>query len=122
MTSIDHTTPVSELQRYLGKRGWLNASENIMLVETPGEGNMNVVLRIKTDQRSFIVKQSRPFVQKYKNIAAPVNRIVVEKNFYQAVRDNAVNAHIPTILGFDAEENLLLLEDLGHCEDMISIS
>ena len=121
MTTIDNTTPVTELQSYLRKREWLNDAENIILVETPGQGNMNIVLRIKTDQRSFIVKQSRPFVQKYQNIAAPVGRIAVEKNFYQAVRDNAVDAHIPAILGYDADENLLLLEDLGHCEDLTSI-
>lgn len=82
---------------------------------------MNVVLRVVTDKRSFIIKQSRPYVEKYKDIEAPVERIAVEKNFYQAVRDNAVNAHIPHILGYDSTENLLLLEDLGHCEDMVSI-
>ena len=59
--------------------------------------------------------------KKYQQITAPVERIAVEKNFYQAVRDNAVNVHIPTILGYDSAENLLLLEDLGHCEDMVSI-
>ena len=82
---------------------------------------MNVVLRVVTDQRSFILKQSRPYVQKYQEVKAPVERLAVEKNFYQAVRDNAVNAHIPNILGYDSAENLLLLEDLGHCEDMTTI-
>ncbi len=82
---------------------------------------MNVVLRVITDERSFILKQSRPYAQKYPEVAAPVERIAVEKNFYQTLRDNAVNAHIPNILGFDSAENLLLLEDLGHCETMVSI-
>lgn len=82
---------------------------------------MNVVIRVVTDERSFILKQSRPYVQRYPEVEAPVERIVVEKNFYQAVSDNAVNAHIPNILGFDSAENLLLLEDLGHCEDRVTI-
>lgn len=82
---------------------------------------MNVVLRIITDARSFILKQSRPYVQKYPQIEAPLNRIAVEKKFFQSVRDNAVSVHIPKILGYDSAEHLLLLEDLGHCTDLISI-
>ncbi|HDZ14025.1 hypothetical protein LCGC14_1175910 [marine sediment metagenome] len=121
MTTVDISTPIPQLQTYLREKEWLNADENIISVEKPGEGNMNVVLRVVTDKRSFIIKQSRPYVEKYKDIEAPVERIAVEKNFYQAVRDNAVNAHIPHILGYDSTENLLLLEDLGHCEDMVSI-
>ena len=121
MTTVDTSTPIPQLQKYLREREWLTVDENILSVEKPGEGNMNVVLRILTDQRSFILKQSRPFVQKYQDIEAPAERIAVEKSFYQAVRDNAVNAHIPDILGYDSSENLLLLEDLGHCEDMVSI-
>ncbi|WP_276165247.1 phosphotransferase [Zobellia alginiliquefaciens] len=121
MTIIDTNTPLEELQNYLLSKEWLNPTEKITVVEKPGDGNMNVVLRIITDQRSFILKQSRPYVQKYQQIKAPVNRIAVEKQFYQAVRDNAVHAHVPKIIGFDAFENLLLLEDLGHCEDMVYI-
>lgn len=82
---------------------------------------MNVVIRVITNERSFIIKQSRPYVQKYQNISAPLERISVEKNFYQAVRDNAVSVHMPKILGYDSLENLLLLEDLGQCCDMTNI-
>ncbi|NNE76054.1 MAG: phosphotransferase, partial [Pricia sp.] len=111
----------SEMQDYLRGREWLNAEENILSVEKPGEGNMNVVLRVTTNERTFILKQSRPYVRKYPEIKAPLNRIAVEKNFYQAVRDNAVNVHIPKIFGYDAAEHLILLEDLGHCEEMTII-
>lgn len=121
MTTIDTTTPLPQLQAYLREREWLQSGETITAVEKPGEGNMNVVLRIITNERSFILKQSRPYVQKYQEVEAPVDRIAVEKNFYQAVRDNAVNAHIPKILGYDSTEHLLLLEDLGNCEDMVSL-
>ncbi|MBU2948746.1 phosphotransferase [Zobellia uliginosa] len=121
MTVIDANTPLEELQNYLLSKEWLDAAEKITAIEKPGEGNMNVVLRIITDQRSFILKQSRPYVQKYQQIKAPVDRIAVEKKFYQAVRDNAVHAHVPKIIGFDASENLLLLEDLGNCKDMTYI-
>ncbi|WP_194533585.1 phosphotransferase [Zobellia nedashkovskayae] len=121
MTAIDTNTPLEELQNYLQSKEWLHTAEKLTAVEKPGDGNMNVVLRVITDQRSFILKQSRPYVQKYQQIKAPLDRITVEKKFYQAVRDNAVHAHVPKIIGFDASENLLLLEDLGNCEDMTYI-
>ncbi len=121
LTAIDTNTPLEELQNYLQSKEWLHTAEKLTAVEKPGDGNMNVVLRVITDQRSFILKQSRPYVQKYQQIKAPLDRITVEKKFYQAVRDNAVHAHVPKIIGFDASENLLLLEDLGNCEDMTYI-
>ena len=121
VNAIDILTPVSELQDYLLANEWLEPQESILSVEKPGEGNMNVVLRVTTDERSFILKQSRPYVEKYQQIAAPLERIAVEKKFYQAVRDNAVNVHVPKILGYDAAEHLLLLEDLGNCEEMTVI-
>tara|TARA_B100001179_G_scaffold232016_1_gene223502 strand:- start:1745 stop:2815 length:1071 start_codon:yes stop_codon:yes gene_type:complete len=121
LKAIDISTPIPELEKFLSSNSWLNSGEKIESIEEPGEGNMNVVLRVITNEKSFILKQSRPFVQKYQQISAPIDRIVVEKNFYQAVRENAVSAHIPKILGFDREEHLLILEDLGQCEDMTSI-
>ena len=121
MISIDAHTPPDLMQHFLMQREWLNPNEEILSVEKPGEGNMNVVLRVKTNERSFILKQSRPYVQKHQQIKAPLDRIAVEKKFYQSVFDNAVNVHIPKILGYDAEQYLLLLEDLGHCEDMTVI-
>ena len=121
MKYLDHSTPVAELQEHLLSKGWINAREKIIGVEKPGEGNMNVVLRIKTKTRSLILKQSRPFVQKYQQIEAPLDRIAVEYQFYQAVRNESLSKNMPSILGYDPNEHLLILEDLGHCEDMTTI-
>lgn len=121
MKYIDNNTPISELQDYLMALGWLDLNETISSLEKPGEGNMNVVLRIKTNRRSFILKQSRPFVQKFKQIDAPLDRIAVEYQFYSTVSTEALQAHLPKILGYDAVEYLLMMEDLGLCEDMSSI-
>lgn len=79
---------------------------------------MNVVLRVKTDQRSFILKQSRPYVEKYQQIAAPLDRISVENQFYGVLQGTAIAASIPSVLGYDALDHLMLLQDLGQCEDM----
>ena len=52
-----------QLERYLKAQGWLQEGEEITTVEIPGAGNMNFTLRIKTADRSFIVKQSRDYVE-----------------------------------------------------------
>jgi 5-methylthioribose kinase len=118
LISIDIHTPLPELQDFLKSKNWLNPDEKISAVTKPGEGNMNVVLRVKTNQRYFILKQSRPFVQKYQQIEAPLNRIEVEYKFYEAVQGAYITAHIPAIFDFDQKNYLIQMEDLGQCEDM----
>jgi len=118
---FDIKNPVNQLKNYLISNNWLQPEEQILSVEKPGEGNMNVVLRIKTNSSSFILKQSRPFVQKYQQIEAPLNRIAVEHQFYQAIQNKSLRQNMPSILGYDAKEHLLILEDLGQCEDMNSM-
>ena len=118
MKYIDNSISLKTLQKLLYDKSWITEEERILSIEKPGEGNMNVVLRVKTHDRSFILKQSRPFVQKYQQIEAPLNRIAVEHQFYQAIQTKALSKNLPSILGFDEKENLLVLEDLGHCEDM----
>ncbi|MRI01788.1 phosphotransferase [Kriegella sp. EG-1] len=121
MKTFDHSTNISKLQEYLYEKKWLQEEEEVLATEKPGDGNMNVVLRVKTNQRSFILKQSRPFVQKYQQIAAPIERLIVEHQFYKNLENSALNAHMPKILGCDISNFVMLLEDLGDCEDMVTI-
>ena len=108
----------AELQAYLQQKGWLAASETITALEKPGEGNMNYTLRVKTAARSFIVKQARPYVEKYPQIAAPAERADVEGAFYEAVAGNqTVAGFMPQLLGLDPENHILALEDLGSASD-----
>ena len=79
---------------------------------------MNVVLRIKTNKRTFILKQSRPFVQKYPHLPAPIDRIDVEKKFYDLMDQNSF---FPKILGYLPSDYILLLEDLGKGDDLTSL-
>lgn len=120
---IDQESPFQEIENLLKSTGFItHEDENITSISKPGEGNMNVVLRIQTNLRSFIVKQSRPFVQKYQDIDAPIERIDVEYQFYSAIANNDIlNKHVPEILNYSAENHLLILEDLGNCEDMSSL-
>jgi len=103
---------------FLRGRAWLEAGEVVEGVIRAGEGNMNCVMRVRTPRRSFILKQSRPWVEKYPTIAAPWERAIVEAAFYRQVEQRpAVASHLPQLLSFDAAEHLMMLEDLGDGRD-----
>jgi len=116
---LDINSSISDFKSCLNNMGFLEPQQDqILSVEKPGEGNMNVVLRIRTNTRSFIAKQSRPFVQKYQDITAPIERIDVEYQFYKTVTNKALAPHMPEILAYSEENYLLILDDLGDCKDM----
>ncbi|MFT4605989.1 MAG: 5-methylthioribose kinase, partial [Rhodothermales bacterium] len=103
---------------HLCAMGWLNATEEVVKMEKAGEGNMNLVVRVTTTERSFILKQSRPWVEKYPSIAAPGDRMLVEVAFYQAVSNHpAVSARMPAILAVDVDSRSAIIEDLGTASD-----
>lgn len=107
-----------ELENYLRERKWLQEDEKLKSVGIPGEGNMNFVIRLVTDQRSLIMKQSRPWVQKFPQVGAPIERVYVEYNFYRFVAPHKnISRFTPAVLGFDPENYTLLLEDLGEGAD-----
>ena len=109
---------IEELSDHLRGKGWLAKEEAILSLEKPGEGNMNCVFRVKTDQRSFILKQARPWVEKYPQIEAPVSRASVEAQFLGITTQTpTLQAFSPSLLGFDAKNFLLAIEDLGEGVD-----
>jgi len=79
---------------------------------------MNVVIRVITNKRSLILKQSRPYVNKYQDIPAPLGRIDTEYQFYKSLDDQSISHYYPKVIGYNSEEYLLALEDLGQCQDM----
>lgn len=97
---------------------WLRAGEQILSCERAGEGNMNLTLRVRTDQRSLILKQSRPWVEKYDHIPAPWDRNIVEQRFYGRVASiPAVAGRMPRIVASDETTRVILMEDLGEARD-----
>lgn len=88
--------------------------ESIISIAPAGESNMNVVLRVKTNQRSVIIKQSKPYVRKFPQIPAPIERIDVEFNFYYLINSNQVLAKFsPEILKYCIIDHTLITQDLG---------
>jgi 5-methylthioribose kinase len=95
----------------------------VALIEKAGEGNMNLVLRVVTaQQRRLVLKQGRPWVEKYPHIAAPVERTLVEGRFYEvAALTPAVAEWMPAYVGLDEESRVLALEDVEGARDLTAI-
>ncbi len=120
MKVIDSNTSIAELQHYLESKGWIE-NETIIRSEIPGDGNMNVVLAVVTDRRKVILKQSRPYVQKYPQIAAPTERIKTEYQFYQTILDSGIGQHFPKIIAFDETDNIMMMEYISDAVDMVAL-
>jgi 5-methylthioribose kinase len=92
--------------------------ELLISSKSAGEGNMNLVLRVKTNLRSVILKQSKPYVRKYPQIPAPINRIIIERTYYFLIgSDPVLKSFSPKVLAFYPESHLLITEDLGTGSD-----
>ena len=106
------------LQQYLQQQNYLAKGEPLAHVEKPGEGNMNLVLRVCTPMRSFILKQARPYVEKYPDIAAPTERSAVEAAYLEATAGNmGIAGKHPRLLHQDVDNHVLILQDLGNGQD-----
>ncbi|MDH4066590.1 MAG: phosphotransferase [Acidobacteriota bacterium] len=109
-----------EVASYLSSRELLDPAEPCH-VSSAGAGNMNLTLRVATGRRSLIVKQGRPWVEKYVHIEAPWERTLVEGAFYSAVAAvPAVGSRMPALLDLDEAHHILVLEDLGRKGDATS--
>jgi 5-methylthioribose kinase len=100
--------------RYLIEAGILSSLDDPADVSRAGAGNMNCTLRVVTPQRRLIVKQGRPWVEKYDHIAAPWGRTLVEAAFYEAVsRDSRLAGRMPRLIHVDRSSRILVLEDVN---------
>ena len=109
---------IDGLETYLGRLGVLGHGERVIAAARAGDGNMNCTLRATTDRRSVIVKQSRPWVEKYAQFAAPWDRACREIEFYQRVGPvPGIASMMPRLLAADPGGRVLVLEDLGPAGD-----
>lgn len=110
---------VETLGSVLRELGWLAAGEAVKRCEPAGAGNMNLTLRVETAARSLVVKQARPWVERYPEIPAPWDRARAEQAFYQEVAGIAgVADRMPRILGCSPAARLLAMEDLPGARDL----
>ncbi|MEX2513595.1 MAG: phosphotransferase [Cyclobacteriaceae bacterium] len=115
--------PLDALQSdYLHQIGWLQHDEEIVEFKKAGEGNMNVVIWVLTNKKSFILKQSRPYVAKYPQVPAPQHRIGIEKSYYETVANHPTLSEMsPKVLEYDPSNWLMALEFFPDCQDLTSI-
>ncbi|MBM3426022.1 MAG: aminoglycoside phosphotransferase [Bacteroidetes bacterium] len=118
MIDIQQNSPITILQDL----GFWKEGEKIKRATIPGESNMNLVLRIETNQGAYILKQAKPYVRKYPQIPAPISRIAIEYQFLRQLDRNSFLASLsPKVLHYDAYNHLMLLEDLGEGSDFLSL-
>jgi 5-methylthioribose kinase len=112
-------TTFQDLDQYIAAHPAWGLKAKVIRTEKAGEGNMNVVLRtFMADGTSIILKQAKPFVYKYPGIPAPLNRIEVEHTFYKTILlNNYLRKQMPACTGYDFENHLMILEDLGSGSD-----
>ncbi len=109
------------LAAYLHKTQ-LIPDERVISAERIGDGNMNLTVRLRTSSRTLILKQARPWVEKYPHIPAPVERASVEAAFYRVIGAAPdLSRRMPRLLGFDYPAKLLILEDLGERSDLMGL-
>ncbi|MCP5517728.1 MAG: phosphotransferase [Verrucomicrobiales bacterium] len=120
------------LEAYLSRCGMLARDERLVATAPAGEGNMNCVVRAQIRptgneagsaqralaDRTLIVKQARPWVEKYPAFAAPWDRAIREAEFYALTATSPGIADLlPRLLHADEVHRVLVLEDLGAGTD-----
>lgn len=95
------------------------ARTSIEALSVAGEGNMNIVRRAHLDDgATLILKQAVPWVAKYPDIPAPIERADMEYAFYQQLTAE-LRARTCALVGYAADHHLLCLADLGEAQDCI---
>jgi 5-methylthioribose kinase len=106
------------ITQYLRSRNWIGSRETVCRAERAGEGNMNCTLRVETGEGTFILKQARPWVEKYPHIPAPWDRTETEARFYKRVQAQpTISSHMPRLLQYDPANRTLMVEDLPKAKD-----
>jgi len=111
------------INAHVRQLGWIPPSGTLLNPRPAGEGNMNRTLRFDCtncgDLPSVVLKQAVPFVAKYPDIPAPIERGAAEAAFYHSAQNHPqLEARLPRLLGTDKVNHLLALEDLGQAADL----
>lgn len=108
-----------DLPGYLAALGLLDPGEPVC-VESAGEGNINWVRRVRSTarERSFVVKQARPALERFPEYRVSTERIEFEARWYETVARFDRDGICPRVHHFDSERKTLVLEDLAPAESL----
>lgn len=109
------------LKRYLIENGLIAENESIEPVLLGG-GAINHITRVKTKNRSFVIKQAEENAKFKKDIILSQKRVTTERNAIVAFAVRTHSRHIPKILHFDKEEALLIMEEIPETYEMLTYS
>ena len=112
-----------KINAHVTQLGWIPPGGELTNPRSAGDGNMNRTLRFDClgchEMKSIVLKQAVPFVAKYPDIAAPIERGAAEAAFYHAAQNHkALEMRLPRMLGTDKPNHLLAFEDLGQAADL----
>lgn len=110
------------LEAYLKASSVIDAADTLRSVSKAGDGNMNCTVRALTAKRSLIIKQSRPWVEKYPQFEAPWDRILREMDYFE------ITARSPELIQWHVEvlhaaprHRLMVFQDAGEAGDYADI-
>lgn len=108
----------SRIASFLEERKWLERGETVTEIERAGDGNMNLTLRVCTTKRMLLLKQARPWVEKFPSIPAPWDRAIMEQQFYARITAfPEIAKRMPKLIAADVESRTTLLEFLDGSSD-----
>jgi 5-methylthioribose kinase len=108
----------ANLPDYLRQAGVFDVSEELR-IEKAGDGNINWVRRATSaapSGRSLIIKQARPALERFPQYQVSTERLVFEARYFETARPHDAERICPLVHGFDEENRVLILEDLGDAE------
>lgn len=110
----------TSLPDYLRSIGLIEAGEPVS-VEKAGDGNINWVRRVRRHPpggaaSSCIVKQARPALERFPQYQVSTERLVFEARWLEEARPFDTTGVCPAVHRVDAEQRVLVLEDLGDAE------
>ena len=121
VTLLDPKDP-ARIFEYAQSRRLVDSNERLVRIEKPGDGNMNYTVRLITTARSIILKQSRPWVEKYPQIEAPWDRVIREGRFYSLVgKSDSLRQRMPAALDLDPVSRIFVCSDLGPATDLTDL-
>jgi 5-methylthioribose kinase len=107
----------ADLPGYLAGLGLLSPGEPTR-VEPAGDGNINWVRRVRSlaRERSYVVKQARPALERFPEYRVSTQRIEFEARWFETAARFDRERVCPRVHFFDAQRKALVLEDLGGAE------
>ncbi len=109
---------IPELTQYLSDKKWISDGDEVQHSEPLTQGNMNLCLRVTTQQQKLVIKQGRAWVEKYPHIPAPLGRTTTEALFYKTISVTPeLAAAMPRFIGIDHRLQVMATEFIGDSVD-----